>query len=356
MTRLITEGFENANDNTYNTCSLRQVTGNAGLAKTAKTKSRSGEWSYKIGPSPNSFGNDAEVSFGTETEVYIRFAFLMDTVNCRPIVEFRSQNLPYGLVINYDPYYDSIFVWIRGEFMGYSYQCEFGYNTWYLTEIHFKCDATNGILQIKVDGEMIVDYAGDTSGLYYNNFDSIYFGHHLMESTHDYSVYIDDLAINDIAGAEDNSWCGDGHIAIVKVSNNGDASQLLGSDNNKTDNYLLVQEASTDEGNISTDNYVHPEAVDDYDTYTINTDTLPDNIQIQRVRVRSISYKGGSSHTMQHILRKSSTNYLGNQFGAYSTTITRCLETWRSIDPQSSSSWTKNLLSSYQIGIINKEG
>jgi hypothetical protein len=81
------------------------------------------------------------------------------------------------------------------------------------------------------------------------------------DATLDYIV--DDLAINDSAGADENTWCGEGEVIVLRPNGNGDNSQWTGSDGNSTDNYLLVNETPPD-----TSSYVQSNTsgqIDDYE-------------------------------------------------------------------------------------------
>lgn len=107
---------------------------------------------------------------------------------------------------------------------------------WYLLEVHYKM-ADAGVFEIKIDGILAFSWSGDTKPGTATTIDNI------QISTDGDDVYFDDLALNDISGTADNSWCGDGRVlpALLPVGN-GASSQWTGSDGDSVDNYLLVRD------------------------------------------------------------------------------------------------------------------
>jgi hypothetical protein len=73
----------------------------------------------------------------------------------------------------------------------------------------------------------------------------------------------DDLYICDGTGSTNNDFLGDTRVDCFFANGNGNTSQLVGSDSNSTDNYLLVDETSV---NDDTD-YVQSATVSEKDTY-----------------------------------------------------------------------------------------
>ena len=131
---------------------------------------------------------------------------------------------------------------------------------WFLLEAHIKIHDTTGIVEVRYDGQNDVSFSGDTKPGADTAID-------LINWTPTNYIYYDDLAINDTVGAVDNSWCGDGHIIALAPNANGDLSQLDGSDGNKTDNYLLVDEKPS---NSDTD-YVEGSVAGNTDLYNFES-------------------------------------------------------------------------------------
>jgi len=125
-------------------------------------------------------------------------------------------------------------------------------DAWYLFEVYYKRHATEGRYVAKVDGNVEIDYTGNTisSGLTVLNRVWLYaYG------------FWDDLAINDINGTYDNSWCGDGHVVAIRPTSTP-VTGWTGSDGNQVDNHLLVDDSSWTDAD-----YVAAAAVDLVDKY-----------------------------------------------------------------------------------------
>jgi hypothetical protein len=110
-------------------------------------------------------------------------------------------------------------------------------STWTLFETYFKL-ADAGRFIVKRDGNIIIDYSGDTLVTANVHFDNLIFGH-----TTNYEIYIDDIAVNNTDGANDNSWCGDGIILKLTPSGSGTTNNWLNSGSvSGSANYLYVDE------------------------------------------------------------------------------------------------------------------
>lgn len=116
---------------------------------------------------------------------------------------------------------------------------------WHLVEVHVKI-ADSGNVDTKINGVTDITYSGDTKPGAATTVDRLRFGTVT-------GIYIDDLALNDTAGGVDDSWCGDGHIEALTPNDNGDVNNWTGSDGDKVNNYLLVDDipASGDDYNKS---------------------------------------------------------------------------------------------------------
>jgi hypothetical protein len=117
-------------------------------------------------------------------------------------------------------------------------------DTWYCLEVWYKLAAApNGRFVIKIDGNTVCDFTGDTDPSAYGGIDNLYW----VQAGGSVPIfYIDDLALNDTAGGSDDSWCGGGRIIKITPDGNGVTNDWDGSDGNKVDNYLLVDEYPSD--------------------------------------------------------------------------------------------------------------
>lgn len=135
-------------------------------------------------------------------------------------------------------------------------------NKAFLLEVHVKMASSGGIIAVRIDGIDDVSFVGNTG--------TTPVGRIGFNYANALTCWIDDIAVNDINGTVDNSWCGDGYVYALTPNGNGDSSQLTGSDGNSTDNYLLVDETPT---NNDTD-YVESPTSGYYDLYNLTTRAL----------------------------------------------------------------------------------
>lgn len=114
-------------------------------------------------------------------------------------------------------------------------------NTWYLIEIHVLIANAGGRVEVFIDGEQYINYTGDTQPGVPTTIDNLFWNTNAYTNT-----YLDDLALNDTTGLVDNSWCGDGIIVKMTPNGNGDSNDWTGSDGDKVNNYLHVDEFPND--------------------------------------------------------------------------------------------------------------
>lgn len=135
---------------------------------------------------------------------------------------------------------------------------------WYYIEFKATIHNSTGAAEIKLDGASEVSVSGtDTQATGNATADQVVVGH-FGGSGFNGALYIDDFYICDGTGsAPTNDYLGDIRVQALFPSGNGNTSNLVGSDGNSTDNYLLVDETPP---NDDTD-YVESSTVGDKDTY-----------------------------------------------------------------------------------------
>lgn len=138
-------------------------------------------------------------------------------------------------------------------------------NKWNCLELRLLVDGVNGIAQVKRNGELIIDYTGNTQNTANANVGRVEFA---LNGTQTVYGYYDDIAINDTTGAVNNSWVGRGGIYKSLPSGAGDSTDLTPS---AGANWQCVDERPP---NDATD-YVSSDAVDDYDLYTTAGTSAP---------------------------------------------------------------------------------
>ncbi len=215
----------------------------------------------------------------------------------------------------------------------------FNNSTWYLFEIRYKVDDSAGFVQIKVDGTLEIDYSGDTKPGGDTAFDNLYLG--IEDYVHNYH---DDLALNDTSGTEDNSWCGDGRVMMMKPNSAGDQTQLTPSAGS---NYQCVDDVPP---NGDTD-YVEGGTVDNYDLYHLTASGLASGSTILRVwpvaNARDTVANGGK---IKLGLKTNSTEYWGDDI-TLSTTYQNVGGTIHKTNPNTSAAWTISELDALQVGV-----
>ena len=213
-------------------------------------------------------------------------------------------------------------------------------DTWYNLEFHVKIDDTTGVVQLKVDGILDIDYTGDTKPSTQTTIDSLYLyalGYVVN------NAYYDDIAINDTTGAIDNSWCGEGRIEY-KISNGaGDATELTP---NAGANYAAVDELAQD-GDTT---YVEGSTVDARDLYNLAASGLASGSTIKRVRPVAVAKdtvaNGGK---IALVLKTNGTEYTGSDI-PLTTTYATAEGTEYTTNPQSGNAWTIAELDALQAG------
>lgn len=154
----------------------------------------------------------------------------------------------------------------------------------------------------------------------------------------------DDFYICDGAGSDNNDFLGDRRVDAYFTNGNGNSSQMVGSDSNSTDNYLLVDETNP---NDDTD-YVQSDVVNDKDTYAFqNMSHTPASISGVMILANSKKDDAGA-RSIALVARSGGTDYDGST-QALSTSYTyykQILET----DPATSSAWTQSGFNNAEFG------
>lgn len=158
---------------------------------------------------------------------------------------------------------------------------------WYYIEVKTSIDDLSGIAQLRIDGRSVISFSGDTrNGGTSANIDYVALQAALGNNC---GATYDDLYIIDDTGTTNNDFLGDIRIETLYPSGNGNSSQLVGSDADSTDNYLLVDETGTP----SSADYVSSGNLGDKDTYVF-TDLATTSGTIKGVQVNSWAAKSDS--------------------------------------------------------------
>jgi len=211
--------------------------------------------------------------------------------------------------------------------------------------IEVKWNCVNSIsadsVQVKIDGTLVIDLAATTdcqdSGT--SGVDLIIL--HSPGTT----IYYDDLYICDLAGAQCNDFLGNIIIETLFPDGNGNTSDFVGSDVDSTDNYLHVDDATSD-GDTT---YVESSTPGDIDLYTLDDiGGTPDTILC--VASDCFSRKDdGSARDGRLLTRVNGSNYEGASFSP-TTSFVHEAQIWE-LNPDDSAAWEVADVNGAEIGI-----
>ena len=138
-------------------------------------------------------------------------------------------------------------------------------NVYYFIECKVTLNASTGTITTKINGVTDLNLTGQNTGG--TTADTFGIGQRAGGNNNFVNTWDwDDLYVLDTTGsAPTNDFLGDVRVEAIFPNNNGNSSQLVGSDSNSTDNYLLVDESAP---NSDTD-YVESSTVGDKDTYAM---------------------------------------------------------------------------------------
>lgn len=334
MTRIFTDGAERG-DNLF----WDYLIGGAVITGGANTADfRSGAWGYRF-PHSSSNGNGYK-NFTAVDEGFWRIGWkISHNENAQHNVQLRTSttnlvsicldtaNYHFQVAVNGTAVATGTFTYVL--------------NTWYLLELHAKISDASGVIQLKVDGVLDIDYSGDTLTGANTTFDNIYFV--TNSSTDGGILFVDDLAFNDVAGAVDNSWPGDGRIIMLLPNAAGDVTQLTPSTGA---NYTCVDERPH---NSDTD-YVEGGTLDTYDLYNLAASGLVTGSIINRVWVTAVARDTVANGGKVKIgMKTEGTEYFGDDL----TLTTGYLSVdgpEQLVNPQTGVAWTIAELDALQAG------
>jgi len=219
-------------------------------------------------------------------------------------------------------------------------------NSWCCIEIHAFIDNTGGIVQVKIDGTLVIDFSGDTQK------DSNEVLAVLLGDT-SYSLYYapctgyyDDLAINDPSGNVNNSWLGQGGIIGLVPTGAGNYTQLTPS---AGANWAAVDEVPPDDGGT----YVEEATVNRKDTYKMQDLPVASGFMASVTAVqwlcRALNTVSGNGN-FARLLRIAGVDYQSDDIGydrdySYHPEI---VET----SPATGAAWTESEINNLEVGMV----
>jgi hypothetical protein len=123
------------------------------------------------------------------------------------------------------------------------------------------------------------------------------------------NFYFDSLYVMDTTGSKNNTFLGDCVVEAILPDGNGYNSDFDGSDADKVDNYLLIDEADPDDDST----YIEDEDVGGIDAFTYSA-MAESPATIHGVAVTAMAKKTTANlRTIKQIARPASTNYEGSE-------------------------------------------
>jgi len=339
MTRLWTDGAEGGGLgrwSAYSGSNLAAVT----------TLPRTGTYSYLMKTAASDSPYYTIIFAAGKTEFYARFAiyFLADDNN--PFLYWMNggsaggslRTVTFGTV-------GTVSMYDGGTLRATSSPINLNINEWHVFEVHVKIAASpNGVFQLKFDGTLVIDWAGATNAqasMDRLKFVNILFGVNLN------SYRLDDIAVNDIVGANDNAWPGDGGVLAALVPTGvGNYTDLIAS---AGDAWACVDEIPS---NSDTD-YAYESTIDKKSTYVMsNLAGLPTNASIPRVWVElAAKQTAAEGDKIATFLRSATTNAQGAD-QALTIAYARYLSAEYLTDPADAAAWTQAKVDALQAGAI----
>ncbi len=174
-------------------------------------------------------------------------------------------------------------------------------NVWTCLEARIKIDNADGIVTVKLDGIEVMDFAGDTQATANADLGEARWG---SDGASEWTGYLDDLAVNDTTGDENNGWIGRGGIYGLFPSGAGTHTDFTP---NTGANYAAVDEVPPDDDTT----YVQYSTAGGQDSYVMAD--LPDGVGIvsavQWVGRARLSTAGDS--TFKRLIHYNETDYTG---------------------------------------------
>jgi len=217
-------------------------------------------------------------------------------------------------------------------------------NAWHYIEIKATIADAGGTCEVRIDGVTRLSYTGDTrNGGTSTLIDGVYFPNGSGFQTN--TRAIDDLYICDGLGSMNNNFLGDIKIETLYPNADGTNSQLMGSDANQVNNYLLVDEAGTP----STADYVSSGVVTDKDTYNF-TSLVTATGPVKAVQINNYANKTDAGSRSIKALAISGASTATGAVKPLQTTYNAHLQI-QETDPNGGGAWTIAAVNAAEFGV-----
>jgi hypothetical protein len=213
------------------------------------------------------------------------------------------------------------------------------FNQWNYVEISVSISDTVGEIHVRLNGSPTddVSFVGDTkNGGTATTIDKVAFGMAKFD--------IADVYIADTTGTAANTFLGDVAVRTLTPNGNGTYSQLVGSDSDSVNNYLLV-----DDRPYSGADYVASANTGDKDSYTMAD--LPAGVTtIYGMQIGGLIAKSDVSLAQARYFVRSG----GTDYGGTTQTLNTSFNGYydlRTVDPATGLAWTPSGINSAEVGL-----
>ena len=159
------------------------------------------------------------------------------------------------------------------------------YSTWTKLDFHLKSNATTGGYTLKVNDIVLYTATGINTGVNALNNLNIGLYDYTGSGLDRHSIRFDDIAVNDISGEVNNSWCGDGTMLALRPKDVGNKTQF-------DDSYGKYRISRTGTGPISIKIPTHGLSTDDYIKNTSRTNTYSAVTKVDNDTLTTASISG----------------------------------------------------------------
>jgi hypothetical protein len=219
-------------------------------------------------------------------------------------------------------------------------------NTWTYWEFKITLSDAVGEVHVRNNGVAVLDLTGaDTKNAGTGTtIQAVSVPHGITTPS---AVYTDDWYIVTGTGTP-NDFLGDCKVNTIYPTGNGDYSQLVGSDSDSTNNYLLVNEA----GAPVTTGYVESDTVGQRDFYAMGDISIPSTATVLGVQVSAYANNpdGGTGRSAKLGVRQSTSETLSTNQPLTAATFLAARGMFTT-DPATGAAWTQAGVNSAQAGV-----
>lgn len=207
--------------------------------------------------------------------------------------------------------------------------------SWKIYEVHVKIDSSTGRIRAKCEGQLLVDYTGDTQLTGLANIHQVIIGNGCVNNSA-YYYAVDDIVLCDTSGSYMNTWPGGLRITRLAPTGAGNYAQWTPSAGNNWDCVDEIPPSDTD--------YVSSSTAGQKDSYVM-ADCAANVYDIKALVSR---FYGSGEGTIKSLLRIGGADYLGSTINLPSTGK---VDDIRYINPATSQPFTAAVVNGLESGM-----